>query len=55
LTPLQNLAYICAYLAQLNVPPPLLPRAKMKGMDLLRWLQIEADLKSKMWENLAHQ
>jgi small subunit ribosomal protein S13 len=53
--PLQNLAYIHAYLAQLDVPPPLLPRAKTKGMDLLCWLWIEADLKCKIQENLVHQ
>jgi small subunit ribosomal protein S13 len=55
LTPLQNLACTHAYLAQLDMLPPPLPRAKMKGMDPLRWLRIEADLKHEMWENLVHQ
>jgi small subunit ribosomal protein S13 len=55
LTPLQNLACIYAYLVQLDAPPLSLLRAKMKGMDPLCWLWIEADLKCKMQENLVHQ
>jgi len=54
-TPLQNLTGARAYLAQLDTPPPSLPRVKTKGMDPLRWLRIEADLKREMRENIAHQ
>ncbi|KAF8478412.1 mitochondrial 30S ribosomal protein S13 [Russula ochroleuca] len=54
-TPLQNLAGARTYLAQLDAPPPPLPRVKTKGMDPLRWLRIETDLKNEMRENIAHQ
>ncbi len=54
-TPLQALLGARAYLAQLDAPPPPLPRQKTKGMDPLRWLRIEADLKREMRENIAHQ
>jgi small subunit ribosomal protein S13 len=54
-TPLQNLPGARAYLAQLDAPPPPLPRAKTKGADPLRWLRVEADLKREMRENIAHQ
>ncbi|KAF8503311.1 mitochondrial 30S ribosomal protein S13 [Russula emetica] len=54
-TPLQNLAGARTYLAQLDAPPPPLPRVQTKGADPLRWLKIETDLKREMRENIAHQ
>jgi small subunit ribosomal protein S13 len=54
-TPLQNLLGARAYLAQVDAPPPPLPRVKTKGLDPLRWLRIEADLKREMRENIGHQ
>jgi len=54
-TPLQNLPGARAYLAQVDAPPPPLPRVKTKGVDPLRWLRIEADLKREMRENIGHQ
>ncbi|KAH9066311.1 mitochondrial 30S ribosomal protein S13 [Lactarius vividus] len=54
-TPLRALPGAQAYFAQLDAPPPPLPRQKTKGMDPLRWLRIEADLKREMRENIAHQ
>ncbi|KAI9446110.1 mitochondrial 30S ribosomal protein S13 [Lactarius indigo] len=54
-TPLRALPGAQTYFAQLDAPPPPLPRQKTKGMDPLRWLRIEADLKRDMRENIAHQ
>ena len=53
-TALQNLAGARTYLAQLDATPPPLPRVKTKGMDPLRWLRIETDLKRELRENIAH-
>ena len=39
----------------LDAPPSPLPRVKTKGMDPLRWLRIEADLKREKRENIGHQ
>jgi small subunit ribosomal protein S13 len=54
-TPLQALPGARAYFAKFDAPPPPLPRQKTSGMDPLRWLRIEADLKREMRENIAHQ
>ncbi|KAI0306333.1 hypothetical protein B0F90DRAFT_1814251 [Multifurca ochricompacta] len=54
-TPFRSLPGVQAYLAQLDVPPPPLPRQKTKGADPLRWLRIETDLKRERRENIAHQ
>ncbi|KAF8265922.1 hypothetical protein EI94DRAFT_1803726 [Lactarius quietus] len=44
-----------AYFAKFDTAPPPLPRQKTKGMNPLRWLQIEVDLKCEMQENITHQ
>ncbi len=54
-TPLRALPGAQAYLSQLDAPPPPLLQQKTKGMDPLRSLRIEADLKREMRENIAHQ
>jgi len=54
-TLLQALPGARAYLARLDAPPPPLPQQRTKGMDPLRWLRIEADLKREVRENIAHQ
>ncbi|KAI0273316.1 hypothetical protein BC834DRAFT_965870 [Gloeopeniophorella convolvens] len=54
-TPFGQLPGARAYLAQVDAPPPPLPQPRTKGLDPLRWLRIETDLKREMRENIAHQ